>query len=263
MTDLNRSPLTDPPLRTPGQSLVQQYNELLDDRVVVAVILPITLTCLAAMEWIRYFSAIPPFPWLLTFLAAGAIGWFAWRLSRTLPQLRQLRLAISGERAVGQFLEALREKGYRVFHDVLAEDFNVDHVLIGPAGIFTVETKTRTKPRRGKAQIIFDGEGITVLGIAPDRDPLVQARAQARWVGALLSESTGRTFSVRPVVVFPGWYIDRKPTATRDLWVLEPKALPHFLDQEPTRLGPEDIAMASTHLSRLVRASERTRQAIT
>ena len=35
-----------------------------------------------------------------------------------------------GERAVGQYLERLRESGPRVFHDVPGVGFNLDHVVI-------------------------------------------------------------------------------------------------------------------------------------
>lgn len=45
------------------------------------------------------------------------------------------------------------------------------------AGIFTVETKTFSKPARGNAKVTFDGENILVNGFRPDRDPVTQARA--------------------------------------------------------------------------------------
>ncbi len=70
--------------------------------------------------------------------------------------------------------------------------------------MLTVETKTWSKPRRGEARITFDGEVLLAAGMAPDRDPVIQARAQAAWLRAMLSESTGRTFEVMPVVLFPG-----------------------------------------------------------
>ena len=37
--------------------------------------------------------------------------------------------------------------GFAVFHDVPGDKaFNVDHVVIGPQGVFAVETKGRGKP---------------------------------------------------------------------------------------------------------------------
>lgn len=36
----------------------------------------------------------------------------------------------NGERAVGQYLELLREQGVKVFHDIPSDNFNLDHVLV-------------------------------------------------------------------------------------------------------------------------------------
>jgi len=177
-----------------------------------------------------------------------------------MPKLKNLRQAMEGERVVGQFLERLRQDGFQVFHDVVGDGFNVDHVLIGPPGVFTVETKTWSKPASGNAQVVFDGETLKIGSFAPDRDPIVQARAQASWLKQLLLESTGRKFEARPVIVFPGWFVANSG-GFRDLWVLEPKALLSFLQQEPTRLAPEDVKLASFHLSRLIRSTERARDA--
>lgn len=72
----------------------------------------------------------------------------------------------------------------------------------------------------------------------------------------MLEESTGRRFEVMPVVVFPGWFVEAAPGAQRAMWVLEPKALPAFIANEPKRLAPEEVKLAAFHLSRYVRARE-------
>jgi hypothetical protein len=59
---------------------------------------------------------------------------------------------------------------------------SLDHILIGEGGIFTLETKTRSKPAQGKPEIHYDGEKISVNGFTPDRDRVVQAKAQAQWL---------------------------------------------------------------------------------
>ncbi len=122
-----------------------------------------------------------------------------------------------------------------------------------------METKTWSKPRRGEARITFDGEGLLAAGMAPDRDPVIQARAQAAWLRAMLSESTGRTFEVMPVVLFPGWFIEQSREMRHRIWVLEPKALPAFLEHEPRRLDLSDSKLAAYHLSRFVRSVQRQR----
>lgn len=259
MAEKTRSPLKDKPLRVPGQSIQEEREDIIEDSVGQPLTLALFFVLIAALEWWRVYSGIQPNPIVFTGAALVTVVYAAIRISRAAPRLKNLRLALEGERAVGQFLERLREGGFRVFHDVVGEGFNVDHVLIGPPGVFTVETKTRSKPRSGRSEITFDGETLRVSGQEPDRNPVVQAKAQAGWLRSLLKESTGRDFVVRPVVVFPGWYITNSPGSFRDVWVLEPKALPAFLDNEPTRLSAEEISMASIHLGRLIRAEQERR----
>jgi len=257
MTDETRSPIKDPPLRLPGQSVDEQREKLIEDRFEYPALFALILTVFAGFEWWRDYTTAPPVPRLMTAIAAAAIAFAVWRFYRLRPRLRALRLASEGEKAVGQYLEGLRANGYRVFHDIVGTGFNIDHVLIGPAGVFTIETKTWSKPRRGDARIVFDGRQLAVGDREADDRVVVQALAQARWLRDLLAESTGRRMPVRPVVLFPGWFVEPRPGATREIWVLEPKALPAFLDNAPQLLSPEDVTLASTHLSRLIRAQER------
>ena len=221
--------------------------------------LALFLVMIAALEWWRFYANIKPNPVVFSGGALIAVLYAAYRFKRAIPRLRNLRQALEGERAVGQFLERLREQGFHVFHDVVGTGFNVDHVLVGPAGVFTIETKTWSKPISGNAQLAFDGETIRAGGFEPDRDPVVQAKAQASWLRALLLESTGKKVDVRPVIVFPGWFVVNSVGSLRDIWVLEPKALPTFLNNEPSRMTPEDVKLASFHLSRLIRSGERGR----
>jgi hypothetical protein len=259
MSTPTKSPIKDKPLRHPGQSLEEERRKLLEDKLETPAILALFTTVWATMEWWRYYTDFPPNPVIFTLAAVLTIGFAGWRYIKTLPKARALRQGIEGEKAVGQFLERLRENGYLIFHDLVGNGFNIDHAIIGPAGIFTVETKTWSKPVRGEPRIKFDGETLTAAGREPERDPVVQARAQAAWLTSLLAESTGRTLNVFPVVVFPGWFIEQNEGSLRSIWVLEPKALPKFLGRQPQRLKPEDIKLASFHLSRFIRSNERER----
>ncbi|QSI28905.1 NERD domain-containing protein [Variovorax sp. RKNM96] len=258
MKSKTRSPLKDKPLRMPGQSVAEEREELLDNTVSQPLMLALFLVLLAGLEWYRLYFNMTPSPVIFSIGAGLGIGYAALRIYRNLPKLRSLRQAIEGEKVVGQFLERLRLNGFQVFHDVVGDGFNVDHVLIGPPGVFTVETKTWSKPAFGNAEVVFDGLTLKIGSFAPDRDPIVQAKAQASWLKQLLSQSTGRKFETRPVIVFPGWFVANSG-GFRDLWVLEPKALPSFLQNEPARLSPEEVNLASFHLSRLIRATERAR----
>jgi hypothetical protein len=256
MADQSRSPIKDRPLRLPGQSLEERRRELIEDKLLWPFLMALFFVVWAGMEWYRFLLPQPPLPWVYTTAALAFVVFVIWRFVRVRSELRNLRLAIDGEKAVGQYLEGLRESGYKVFHDLVSDGFNVDHVLVGPGGVFTIETKTWSKPMRGKPTIEFDGEKITAAGREPERDPVIQAKGQASWLQRIVKESTGRSVTVRPVVLFPGWFINQPEASKRDIWVLEPKALPGFLAHEEQRLGPEDVQLISYHISRHIRAAE-------
>lgn len=242
-------------MRTPGQSIQEKQWDVLIDRLLSPILVAVLMTAIFVMESVRAVLNTPPQPLIVGVIALCAVTYAGWRVKNALPELRALKLALAGEKIVGQLLETLRKDGYAVFHDVIGNGFNVDHVLIGPAGVLTIETKTRSKAVKGDSRVIFDGQQLTVAGFQPDRDPIVQARAQAAWIAELLAESTGRKYLVRPVVVFPGWWVEQKSASTNQIWVLNEKALPKFLAHEPRRLSEDDVSLASFHLSRFIRSS--------
>ena len=249
-----RSPLKSKPLRVAAQSLDRQLVDFFDEHIMMPFVVVLFLWIMVGLEWYRYFFPYPPRPWVLTAMAAGVTIYIAWRLVHMFRKFKALKLGRDGERAVGEFLERLREQGQQVFHDIPGDKFNVDHAVIGPRGVFMIETKTLSKPAHGEAKITFDGEQVLVQGMKPDRDPIIQARALANWLRDVVSESTGRKVSVRPIVTYPGWYVDPPPEGVRpDVWVLNPKAIPAFIEHEREILPPEDVKLLSYHLSRYVR----------
>ena len=164
-------------------------------------------------------------------------------------QVNRLRLGFDGERTVAEHLELLQLDGWRVVHDLRGEGFNVDPVIVGPHGVFTVETKPLRKPVADRnARVRFDGVSLTVDSHRFDRDPLAQARAQADWVSRRLEQLTMRRFPVRPVVVFPGWFVEHAKGMKSEVWVLEPKALRGWLKHEPQRLAAADVALVRDRL---------------
>lgn len=255
MKEGKRIPFKEKPLRYPGQSLDDEIQHLLD-KMDEILIVPIILTLLAFVEWSRwYFNTVVSLVTaiLLSLLAMVVSIWTAVRIRRLRQLKRQLTLGRDGERVVGQSLEELRTKGYRVLHDIVVNDFNIDHVVIAPTGIFTIETKTVSKPLRGETVISFDDEQTLINGMKPDRDPVIQARSQASWIRDFLKSSIGRTFSVRPVIIFPGWFVKGTPSCS-DVWVLNEKALPAFIEHEPTLLSPDDLQAVTFQISQYIRA---------
>ena len=53
-----------------------------------------------------------------------------------LEQIQQITLGERGEQVVGAVLDELRSDGYRVVHAIRYNRGDIDHVLVGPAGVF-------------------------------------------------------------------------------------------------------------------------------
>jgi len=131
-------------------------------------------------------------------------------LNTLLKKISRIKLALDGETAIGQELNQRMRQGCHVFHDFPADGFNIDHIVIGPAGGFAVETKTRTKRIRHGAptnvNVLFDGEKLNFPHHAETR-PVTQAWRQARWLAQWLRQAAGETVDIRPVIALPGWYV--------------------------------------------------------
>lgn len=251
-SERERSPLDRAkPLRVPGQSIDAEIDDIQYEHVMSPLFLALFMAIMAGMEWWRFLMNMKPSPWVFTGGAVLACVYAAYRIQRIRRRLRQLRLGRDGERAVAQYLEWFRTAGFFVFHDVPNGDANVDHVLIGSKGIYTIETKTLSKPLRGECKVsVTDGE-VRANGMKLDRNPLVQAKAQAGWLRNFLAEHQFNA-PVWPVVLFPGWFVERFDSQAAGAWVLEPKALSSFIENQPERLTREEVqAMASALTSHI------------
>jgi hypothetical protein len=250
-----KSPLKDPPLHNPGQSLEAELQRVMDDEWMPYFIASTVCIVYAALEWLRVYRPSPPIPWGATAIAILVVCFSMIKIIRMRPKIRALRLGMDGEKVVGQFLEELRASGATVFHDICAKDFNVDHVVVSPKGIFVIETKTRSKPKGTRVTVRYDGEKLSVNGNVPSRDPIKQVLAISAWVQELVKKSTGKSFPVRPVVLFPGWYVETENASAHDkVWVLNPKCLLSFIQNEKVDLPPEDVNLITFHLSRYIRS---------
>jgi len=253
-----KSPLKDRPLRNPGESLDKKIQDFLLDEIFVYWILATLFVCIGIMEWYKSIFSMPPMPWTMTIIATFTVGLAIHKFRTGKEQVRRLRQGRDGEKAVGQYLERLRESGAKTFHDVPGKSFNLDHVVIAKSGIYVVETKTYSKPDKGDAVVVFDGEEILINGFVT-KEPVVQVKAAANWLKQLLKDSTGHTFQIKPVVVFPGWFIEPTAEAKKsDVWVLNPIALPSFVEKSKDQLSSENLNMVAFHLSRYIRTCEET-----
>jgi hypothetical protein len=171
-----------------------------------------------------------------------------------LRKVYNLKLGYQGERFVGGLLETLREHGYRVFHDLPFDNFNIDHAIVGPAGVFAIETKTRRKAVAKKndksktAKILFDGQ-VLQFPNWQDSYGVKQACNNARHLSTHLSAATGDKVFVEPILVLPGWWVES--TTNQPLLVVNPKQLLTALPRRPKKLEPAQIQRIAYQLERM------------
>lgn len=239
--------------RPAGWSLQCRTNELFEKATTNLIIAMLT------GAWVFLsISLVKSSPVPIIAIGFIACSFFLYRASRLLIQSSNHRLGLSGEQIVGQILDRLSSDSIRVFHDLEIKEpgkkpWNIDHVVLTPAGVFCIETKCRRKPRatahdgqRGH-KLIFDGQQIIFPhSMQPDRHGLDQAQNNAAWLGGKLSALNGTPISVTPVLVFPGWWVDAKGKGP--VSVLSHKGLPNFLTGRATILSDQQFRAISCQL---------------
>ena len=87
--------------------------------------------------------------------------------------------------------------GFTVFNDLKLASVKVDHVVVGPSGVWAMETQANP----GFVQ--ERGGSVWVDGAPMGKDPRRQARAGAAAVAELLERETGERWWVEGLVCFP------------------------------------------------------------
>lgn len=212
-----RSPLTRHLLRSPGESLraqIEEANEKIVYYLLVFLFFPLLIYSVYLTH--KYIGGIRDVSkafiiGIYTVALFIIIVTCFIKLWKLLKQRISLRLGLDCELAVGQELNDLMLEGYRVYHDFPAEKFNIDHVVVGPKGVFAIETKGRAKPDKKRApkesKVSYDGQILRFPGWT-ESEPIEQAKRQAAWLSKWLSSAVGESIPVQPVLALPGWYID-------------------------------------------------------
>jgi hypothetical protein len=249
-----RAPMTDKLLRPPGETCRRKMEQL-DDKIgelsIWVIAFPSTLL-------FGYLSSSGTGGRVLLWcfalaIAAAVLGFLVWKLLGVIKERENYRLGFSAERAVGEQLNQLMSDGCRVFHDFpLEENWNIDHIVVAPTGIFAVETRVRRKGAASETQqaheVIYDGKTLQYPFEIDTRD-LDRAREQAARLANFLNPHLNNQVNVQPILTLPGWYVISR--ALGDVIVLNPRMIDTaILSPSGTTLTPEAIK----DISRLIDA---------
>lgn len=253
MKKKTKSPITDKPLRQAGQSIDEEINIILNDQMLPYILYALLLIVMAIFEWYRLWTDMKPSPIMITIIALIATAFAAYKIITLKKRVNLMRQGSEGEKAVAEVLNQFREAKMRVHHDIVGDNFNIDHVVISTRGVYLIETKTYSKPEKGHAKIIFDGKNIIKNEYPVGDDIVIQVEAGRKWLSNLIEELTARSFEVKPVVLFPGWFVTMSNEHKSDVWMLNPKNLYKWIGSQTEVLTDEDVKLISNHLGRYIR----------
>ena len=147
---------------------------------------------------------------------------------------RAWRRGASGEEEVAWQLDKLGPS-WRVIHSVPvgSSETDIDHVVIGPPGVFTLNTKNHL----GKRVTVYD-HAIYVSGV---KQPyLGKSKAESRRGSRILSSACGFDVVVNPVVVILASDLVIKGSP-KGVDVVGRRKVADWLDRHNTQLSPDRI----------------------
>ena len=104
-----------------------------------------------------------------------------------------------GERIVDRRLNKLRRDGWAVLSSIVKRSgADIDHLVIGPPGVFTINTKHHRAAR------IWVGENMVKVNNAKQPHYLRNSRHEAASAAKILSSAAGIDVAVTPVLAFVG-----------------------------------------------------------
>ncbi|MFF2652874.1 nuclease-related domain-containing protein [Streptomyces sp. NPDC058045] len=127
----------------------------------------------------------------------GTLERLSSRILRRRPLDEDRRRDLLGERRAGAELNRLTRHGWRVLHSVpLPDGADLDHLLLGPGGVFTVRTVHHPQqPVRVEEDAVRIGDGEPLPYLA-------ECRAEAAFVQKTLERHCDFPLRVEPVLVF-------------------------------------------------------------
>lgn len=143
-----------------------------------------------------------------------------------------------GERRTGEVLESLSHHGYVTLHDrrIPSSRANIDHIAIGPGGIFVIESKSyKGKVRVTSKDLFVNGRRQTRI--------IEQAWRESGAVQGILGPELARlSIDAVPLVCFHRAELPLGKVALEGVRIVGSRGLKKLLKSAPPRLSPDDIA---------------------
>ncbi len=117
-------------------------------------------------------------------------------------------LGLNCKTSIRHYLDGLSLRGYRIYDDFPAQESTIDHIAVGPHGVFSIETGRPVVPpgEKGLSNItMIHDDGRTMPSrMSIEAASIDQARRRAGWLSGWLSGRLGQTVDVYPMIVLSG-----------------------------------------------------------
>jgi Nuclease-related domain len=165
---------------------------------------------------------------------AAPVKTFIARLLRVHSNERAWRVGAEGEEEVARHLARLGE-GWRVLHSIPIGEkgSDIDHVVIGPAGVFTLNTKNHIRGNVWVTENVFMVNG-------QKREYFRNSRHEAKRASSLLSAACGFEVPVEPIIVVMAAKLIIK-SRPADVRVVGRKTIRKWLTQRCSILSPDRV----------------------
>jgi len=227
--------------RKAGESAANKYEELtrawhrrnrgrflIPAAVLASIVIAVNL---ATVQW----SSLR---WTAGLLTGMAIAMFLIARMSPPPWIENWQDGAVGEQWTGQTLRKLESQGWRIFHDLTASHGNIDHVVVGPGGVFPLDSK------RWRGLVTIEGDSAVVRR---KEDPDLHWRftspahvkSLAREVHEAVRASTRASVWVTPVIVVWGEFPQGVGGDTCKF--VDGDALAQWLRNQPPRIAPDRV----------------------
>jgi hypothetical protein len=149
----------------------------------------------------------------ISLILLAVLFWLFNRSIKNMDKLAKERIAMqrgaTGEARVGRILASLPD-GYYVIHDLSTEFGNLDHVVVGPSGVFVIDTKNcrGVVAADGKGELLVNRKPTEKLWIRPFVSRMMNIREKIKVM------APGRDIYYDPLFVFTSAFVEAQWGAT-------------------------------------------------
>jgi hypothetical protein len=230
------------------QSFRHELDQLWEERLTPVLLLPLLFIIVWIVECVQKYAGRNLDPQFWAFIALLVTVYGGFEIFRLRPRFRNPR---RGQRRVTEILNRIRANGFVAYHGLLGKGFNIDHVVVGPSGIYVIEAKTRS----GSGAIDYRSDNELLLGAKINDGPaLRQVRGCARAIHFHLKEHLHVSYRVKPVLVFLGDRRVQRGAGDFEVDVVTAAELENYFDRQQPELTRKEIAHICSHLEHVAGA---------